>query len=756
MKIRRRRTLFYTFIITYLVVFLLPLFSGVLTYVVMGNTLSAEMMRSNMLLLEESGRSVQQTLNDVLYLGNTLTQQSDIKRYLSATAPLSAGERYHAKSVVSTLNTALQRLSLVDDFVLFVGHRDSMITTSSMYTSDLYPYYQYRIEDGIVDNWLQGVSEMKHRYFDVETGMLGANHEIPGILIAQTVPKDSVYAAPQAVLVAIIHQDSLIAQLKQNNPQGEFIVLNAKGQALASSHAELSAMDWTFTERDNHAPIHALGQDMYALRTDIREYGWRIIYLLPKTSFTSGLRVVNRVSAIAFGLSVIIGLALVILLSKKQYTPIADIIKSLDALGPNASQRAEGNEFERIHGSIRAISSRSEQLERRVHEIRNNANRMSQMLTRSQAQIQLSLLQSIMNGSIYDVDETVSWLSFYGLEFKYADFALLLLRLEGDEANAQERLRETYQTVETMLNGLYRAHFFGYLSILNEYELAVVINLPKRQGLQMVGAMAQQIQRHAADRLGFSMQYTIGGPCCDLRGLAQAYHDAKNQFDQHEQWRSASARGAAAAQYHSVAALEGQLLSALRVGSVSDVALSLRRLFTGGELSEKECKLGLMRLLLTVMEQFGQAEASNDESTEALNRYLTGESEDLDAAVNAFLDVLMGLKNTIEHQGVPKPLAEQIRCFIEDHLLDPSLSQTMIASEFGMTQSNLSKFFKKSWNLNMTDYINQARVVRSIPYLQNTKMSLTDIAAAVGFGNSKTLIRVFKKYEDTTPGQYRQ
>lgn len=55
------------------------------------------------------------------------------------------------------------------------------------------------------------------------------------------------------------------------------------------------------------------------------------------------------------------------------------------------------------------------------------------------------------------------------------------------------------------------------------------------------------------------------------------------------------------------------------------------------------------------------------------------------------------------------------------------------------------------------EYIHQSRVELAKDMLKNSpEVKIRDVAVKSGFCNITTFIRVFKKYEGMTPGQYRE
>ena len=74
---------------------------------------------------------------------------------------------------------------------------------------------------------------------------------------------------------------------------------------------------------------------------------------------------------------------------------------------------------------------------------------------------------------------------------------------------------------------------------------------------------------------------------------------------------------------------------------------------------------------------------------------------------------------------------------------------------FGLTPSYFSKMFKEKYNVSIPDYINIMRINQAKNLLRDTAQSVQTIASAVGFTESSTFIRIFKKTEGITPGVYR-
>ncbi|TDG00224.1 helix-turn-helix domain-containing protein [Paenibacillus piri] len=106
-------------------------------------------------------------------------------------------------------------------------------------------------------------------------------------------------------------------------------------------------------------------------------------------------------------------------------------------------------------------------------------------------------------------------------------------------------------------------------------------------------------------------------------------------------------------------------------------------------------------------------------------------------------------------QGQSAKLFGQIQSYVENNYhLDLSLAT--LGEQIGLSPSYLSSIFKDITGMNFVDYINTRRVEQAKTLLRQTNDTVADISDRVGFTNANTFIRVFKRYEGITPGQYRQ
>ncbi len=97
---------------------------------------------------------------------------------------------------------------------------------------------------------------------------------------------------------------------------------------------------------------------------------------------------------------------------------------------------------------------------------------------------------------------------------------------------------------------------------------------------------------------------------------------------------------------------------------------------------------------------------------------------------------------------------EKICNFIEQNY-NKNISLDDIANLANMSSSAVSHFFKKRTSRTFSNYITDIRIGHAARLLIETSRSVNDIAFDCGFGNISNFNRVFKRYKNTTPREFR-
>ena len=136
-----------------------------------------------------------------------------------------------------------------------------------------------------------------------------------------------------------------------------------------------------------------------------------------------------------------------------------------------------------------------------------------------------------------------------------------------------------------------------------------------------------------------------------------------------------------------------------------------------------------------------------------LNEILGWQSLDqLQQAVFKFIDVVCQLDS--KDRGFSK-IHDQVDRFIRKHYMNTELSVALIAENVGLHTSYLSTLYKEHTGEGLLEVISKFRIEKAKQLIDSGSVKLEDIAKKIGYSNTKTFTRVFKKYEGVTPAKYR-
>lgn len=100
-------------------------------------------------------------------------------------------------------------------------------------------------------------------------------------------------------------------------------------------------------------------------------------------------------------------------------------------------------------------------------------------------------------------------------------------------------------------------------------------------------------------------------------------------------------------------------------------------------------------------------------------------------------------------------LAKKVKIYIDKNY-NENISLKSIAEAVNANQYYLSHIFKEETGFSPMQYVTRRRIGEAQNLLINTQLSITEIAANVGYNNSNYFQNVFKKIVGYTPGSYRK
>lgn len=107
-------------------------------------------------------------------------------------------------------------------------------------------------------------------------------------------------------------------------------------------------------------------------------------------------------------------------------------------------------------------------------------------------------------------------------------------------------------------------------------------------------------------------------------------------------------------------------------------------------------------------------------------------------------------------QSHQQKLLNKVKQYVDANLHDSQLRLEKIADAVHVTHSHLSRTFKRSEGINVSDYITKKRIEKATHLLRTTSESISSISEQVGYASPYYFSACFKKVTGMTPSEYRK
>ncbi|NQX59770.1 helix-turn-helix domain-containing protein [Paenibacillus qinlingensis] len=463
-------------------------------------------------------------------------------------------------------------------------------------------------------------------------------------------------------------------------------------------------------------------------------------------------------SLLLFGLLLVIGAGVAFLASRNIYRPIHNVLTIFKGL--DQGRRGVGDEALESTDDMSFITATAV-----------NISRMNDSLKETIQNNRLSLRDHFLRNMLYGITgeaEVKNNADKYGLEHVQHDVTVVVMELvDAQDLEAQFPVETVVEIKARIFRMILEAvkKEFDYEQVELEHKRHVLI--VKEQQIDRMKRIFTHILSGIEADTEIRVVAAIGRPVVSLSHSAESYQDAVRLLER----RFALEKNTvitvndvvlqSSDMYTYPLELERELITFVLQGKTDQVQAILSRIldenleerYTGGE--------KLARLVLAVdvtvhrilnqmnksyRELFGQ-DSLYDELKQAGNRKRVRER-----IYDVFAVIMASMANRSEKQD--HTVAEQLLAHIHAHF-NEDISLSDIAEQFNLSLGYISLLFKKFTGENFKEYLNQYRVTKAKEYLNADEVySINDVAGKVGCNNVNTFIRIFKKYEGVSPGQY--
>lgn len=757
---------FTTLLLSYLAVFLLPLALGSVLYTKTKTIMTKHASRANYAMLEQLRDVMDGKLRNVERMSEQLAFNSRLQWLMSNPDIAGTPEAYKFVEFMADHLARFQNMSdLVRDYYIYIKENDTVLLPKAKTTADVLYHRLYRPLHVSFGDWRRELTASPH-YKDYAP----ASYETPTgtvdtITYVQTLPVGEL-SEIRGALVLMLDMGHIRSMLENIEAAYDSSVLILDHQdRLIAGDREL-ALPWDRIR--GGAPTQGMpyeyedeGEQRMLTYTVSEQNGWKYILVMPKQVYFAKVRTLEQTTLSLLLIGLFGGAAAIGFWLHRNYAPLRDTVRALQRAKPAAEART-ANEYEFIRETIRMTM-------REERELRTTLSLQTPV-------IQANFLSRFIRGHVDPGRITDDSLQFMNIRLISEHFAVVLIdiadfsRFSSDPSERQRALIRFI--VSNVGSDLIRERHWGYAVELDQSRVALLVNfdagrLP--EALRDLDEIAVRLKQVIEGRFKTVIAIAIGDVHEGASGAYESYLEALGALD-YKMYRGQDAiiRFAEIADadrhYYYPIETEIQLINFTKSGDVEHVDQLIGSIFHAHFEQRR------------ITPELGRSLFHNMVSTlwkiinpmDPLYREVFGERFDPIGSLSACATVedmkilvrewFLTLCNYLNASRSPhsRQLSERIAHFIRQHYGDDRLSLTMIAEHFQLTPQYLSAFFKKQTGMNLSDYIAKVRIEQAKRLMQDKTLTFAQIASKVGYASDIGFIRVFKKYEGTTPGKYRE
>lgn len=108
-----------------------------------------------------------------------------------------------------------------------------------------------------------------------------------------------------------------------------------------------------------------------------------------------------------------------------------------------------------------------------------------------------------------------------------------------------------------------------------------------------------------------------------------------------------------------------------------------------------------------------------------------------------------------ENARTDTDIVVHIKEYVDTHF-DRDLSLDTLSTHFFISKYQISRIFKKIYEINFSDYVTSVRMKNAAEFLLHTNLKLYDICRRTGYEETSYFSNVFKKFYGVSPSDYKQ
>lgn len=747
-------------IISYLVIFLLPLVINVFILRDIAAETQSNICESVLVNLKHTQESVDDDIREINNIVTNLAGNGSIHYIATQMTEERKNIEYSKIKQAQEYIAALQVQTLVEEYYIYFHKPKMIISPKSVFlnreSSDTFFSY-----DGTeLNDWLKMMEGNYSRYFFPEAMTTQNIKTQEMFLYVQSLRTDTgnkgTFVFPvRSEAVKSLMEDYYIPQA------GWAYVLDGQGNkilSIPSEKGEFLEVDMSLlSDNSGIREITVDNHKMELIYTSSDYIGLKYVAVIPRKYIAEEVSHARRklmfltLSVFLIGLC---GIGIVSWYKGRKITGIVQMFFSISAGGEEYPVKEDAMEY--ISQSVKKLIERNRNLREDI--VRQEP------ITRS------LLLERLMLGRMSGTRMRQS-LENYGVALDGVQLLIVLFSLKEPNVTEIEMEAEESTIYMQLLNNELETFFSERKYICNidvdTSAMLLVLEHSYEESKEENERRLREMYRKYRVEYGINLCIAVSAVCQEWKDISKAY----DQVCEIMEYRADSGKEVLfydefvdkKEYYYYPVTLEERLINAVKAGNTEATREQLRQVYTINVL-ERDLGPAMMHLLINdlqctiykIMHGVGNDVDLEEEELNRMLEDLNSEKELLDRFqhINRIFQMLSEKVAKVNLED-KKQIVENIAAYVELNYTDQDMSLSKIAEVFGYARTYFSRLFKELFGMPFTSYLEKVRIDH-VCELLHEDITLEKIAGMTGYNSVHVLRTAFKRMKGIAPNDYRK
>jgi two-component system response regulator YesN len=752
--------IFRTFLISYMVILLIPLVSGFFSYRTSIDIAESSSIESSLSVLNQSKGILESRLAEIEGFTTQLNLNRDLNNLFYKQKADGSYNVYELWQTAKDIAAYSYTNDFLNHFYIYFEESNIILSPGSIFFRPKHFFELNKYDHISFDQWKAAILQgQKQRLILSSEAFHYKGERMSVITYVQPLPLGS-FDKPDGTLVVLIDEQEIqnLFEPILLQFQGWAYIADQEGNILTSAGIkppEIKALGLNHAGKDGGLIKFSKG-DTIIISTQSTVNKWTYVAGIPEDVL---LQQANKIKKITWGVTLatlLLGLLVSLTLAYRHSNPIHKILDIFKEQADTTTEKSK-NVYDFLQGNISDLMSGQKSME--------------DALQRQRPLLRDAFIRRMIKGEFHSISEIEAAMSQIDLQFGGECGYAGIIQINGYGGMISKDILNELDASRLLIKQKLIKTENLHLVDLESDKIIFIITLPDKSLSNQKKHIEQIFTRlkvQVRSEYRISITVSLGSLFEDLMDVGRSFDEAKYALDYTAAqqntdilWYESAVTEATT--YYYPLDLELKLINAVKTGESEEssriVAQVFKQNFTERQLSTEmahqlinEMKGSLYKLLDPKLLQDMPLSENLKKQVEELKLSDSPEQVqgELERLLESFCQSVRKQKRESDHEMI-----QQVKDYIHEMYKDADLSLYRISEAVGRPEKYISQLFKERTGENLSDYLESVRFKKASELLAQTDKTIDEISQCVGYNSAQSFRRAFKRISGITPTSYR-